>query len=275
MYRLNETRHFLSVAVLLMALLFNPLCAYATELTVVGTGDSQLLLQALADAFESHHPKVKVTIPPSIGSSGGVRAVASGADVIGRIARPLTKNEQQFNLSYHLFAYSPVVFIVNQSVAGIEGLTAQQALDIFSGKITNWSEVGGPEHKIYLVNREEGDSSRLVLDRQIEGFATIEKSPGPIFYSTPEAMNALADNPFTIGYGPISMVKGPSMRALRFNGYSADTTLTSDGTYPLQSPFALIWKGPLSAPGQRFVEFLSSQESADIMRTFGVQPAGN
>ncbi len=268
----RSTSFLLLGVFVLLASVSGPDAACAGDITVVGTGDSQALMRDLAVAYEQANPDSHVVIPDSIGSSGGIRAVAFGHSVMGRTARPLTLQEGALGLTYTVFGYSPVAFIVNEAVTGIDSLTSAQLLAVFRGDISNWSELGGPDQKIYLVNREAGDSSRGVLAKHIQGFADIAVPPDSVFLSTPEAINALARYPHTIGYGPLGMIQPNSMRALSYNGIAPTPENVAKQLYPLATEFGLVWKGDLPPDYQTFVEFLASPQARSIMLGRGVHP---
>ncbi|HUU59812.1 MAG TPA: substrate-binding domain-containing protein, partial [Phycisphaerae bacterium] len=111
------------------------------KLVVCGTGDSQDVLRQLGAAFEKANPGKTIEVPDSIGSTGGIEATAKGECGLGRVARQLKEKEKALGLSYAVFAFSPVVFVAD-SAAGVEGLTRQQVLDVFSGTATSWTAVG-------------------------------------------------------------------------------------------------------------------------------------
>ncbi|MHC1712444.1 MAG: substrate-binding domain-containing protein [Solidesulfovibrio sp.] len=153
-----------------------------TVLIISGTGDSEALLRAVAARFIEDNPDVLVEIPDSIGTSGGIKAVLAGKAALARTARPLREEEKALGLQELVFATAPVVFAVHPSVTGVAGLTAAQALDIFSGKTKNWSELGGAPGPISRVIREMPETSRAVLNAAIPGFETLgaEARPWPI-----------------------------------------------------------------------------------------------
>lgn len=142
-----------------------PVNALAKELRICGTGDSQDLLRELGDLFEEQHPDTRVIVPESIGSSGGVKATVAGKCDLARLARPLKDKEKAHGLSSLVFSHSPVVMVVNESVTGLDSLTVDEIIGIYSGRISNWQELGAPAAPIYVANREWGDSSRSVLAR--------------------------------------------------------------------------------------------------------------
>jgi phosphate transport system substrate-binding protein len=244
----------------------------AQQITVCGTGDSQELLRTLAQAFEQANPGITVNVPDSIGSGGGVKATAKGKCELGRVARPIKKKEEKYNLGYKVFAKSPVVFVVNKSVQGVDNLTAEQIKGIYSGIINLWSEVGGEEKNIYVVHREADDSSRSVLEKKLPGFKNIKSFTGKIIYSTPETVETILKYKETIGYTALSIVTGTDLKVLKVDGVYPSAENVNKGSYNLVSPFGIIWKGELSGLSRKFFEFLFSPEAGKIISDNGVIP---
>jgi len=146
---------------------------YADEYRVVGTGDGMDVLIALGAAYTADNPGSMVVIPPSIGSGGGIAAVGSEKEILGRIARPLSSTERELGLvATPVFRLSSAIY-VHPSV-GVTGLTSKQLEDIYAGRIIYWSEIGGNDLRIKVVRREEADSTLLVLRQSMPGWATLE-----------------------------------------------------------------------------------------------------
>jgi len=143
--------------------------ASSEELTIVGTGSGTAILNAVGEAFHRQYPNIRVNIPKSIGSGGAIKAVGRDEYFLGRVAKPIKEKEQPYGLTYVLYAKLPIVFYVNNSVT-VTNLSTQQILDIYSGSITNWEDVGGRNAKIRVVMREETDSSLAVLLELFSGF---------------------------------------------------------------------------------------------------------
>ncbi len=244
------------------------------QVTICGTGDSQELLRQLASAFSGQYPDTSIVVPDSIGSSGGIKMTALGKCELGRVARPLKKRELRYNLSYKIFAYSPVVFFTNANVRGIEEITTEQASGIFSGRLSSWRDVGGSNAPIYVAHREKGDSSRRVLEQNIPAFATMKQQAGITLYSTQEIVDTVAKHPDTIGYTSFSAIKNNGqIKVLAFSGIKPEVTTISGSTYPLLSPFALVWQDQPAPVAQQFLHFLATPEAHAIINKYGAIPA--
>ncbi len=244
--------------------------AFADTLTIAGTGDSQELLRVLAEKFEKEHPQVNVIVPDSVGSSGGTREVLDGKSQLARIARPLTEKEISLDLHEVVFARSPVVFVVHPSVTAVDNLSYTQIIAIYSGEIQNWQQLGGKDKRLYVVSREGGDSSRVVLERHIPGLKAIRSLAGKTFYTTPEAKEALVKYSDTIGYLPSAMLQGTKLRVLSVEHIAPTVDAVASGLYPLSVPLALAWKGTPTDTAKEFVHFLSKAEAKKIINEFAV-----
>jgi phosphate transport system substrate-binding protein len=242
------------------------------KITVCGTGDSQRLLQALADSFGDSQTEISVEVPNSIGSSGGIRKTAEGLCDLGRVARPLKEREGKYNLHYKLFASSPLVFIVHENVS-IQDLTAEQVLAVLSGKIQNWQELGGPDMKIFIAKREKGDSSRRVLENNIPQLNEATDLAGQTTFSTSETLEAVSQYKGTLSYAPLAMTDFPGVRVLTYNGVTPTPENARAGSYPLNIPFGFVWKGELSHASKKFIEFIESPKGEKILLQHGAIPA--
>ncbi len=242
----------------------------AETLVIAGTGDSQNLLRRLAPTFESQHPGVTVKIPDSIGSRGGIRAVTAGQADLGRTSQPLQPSEATGLVEYR-FAISPIIFVAHPSVERVTNITSAQIVDIYAGRIDNWSQLNGPRHRLYAVDREQGDSSRSVLESKLAGFAVL-KSTAKIFFSTPETVEALVHNPYAFGYLPLPEVAQTDIKQLSVEGVNASTENVISGRYPYTTDFYIVSKGGAVGSAQAFINFLYSEPAKKIMRELGAVP---
>ncbi len=259
---------------LLLLLLCFPLGAVAETITIAGTGDSQALLRKLAVAFTLENPEDQILVPNSVGSGGGIKLVLAGRTELARVARPLKPKEQAEGLHYQVFAYSPVVFVANLPSPCLENISASQARDIFLGRINSWGQLGScAEHKIYVANREDGDSSRTVLEMMVPELRGIDQPVGQTIYSTPETYDTLNRYQHSFGYLPKSQVQQGSLTVLQFNGQAANIENVQNRSYPLAVPLGIAWKGELSGVAKRFKEFLFSDQAQQIMLEMTAVPA--
>ncbi len=240
----------------------------AEEITVVGSGSGARVIELLGAAFSKANPGVTVSAPPSIGSGGGIKAVGTDQATIGRIARALKPNEKEYGISYLALVKLPIVVFVNKSV-GIKDLSAQKICDIYSGKITNWKEVGGPDADIRVVRREEGDSSLEVLTNSLPGFKDIkitERSKTTL--SDPETIELVQSKENTIAFGTYVNAKGVDVNVLTIDGKSPN-----DSSYPYVGTLALIFKEKNKAGVLgKFLDYVKSDSAKAIILEAGAFP---
>ncbi|MEZ4528066.1 MAG: substrate-binding domain-containing protein [Desulfobacterales bacterium] len=240
----------------------------AEEIVIVGTGSGMTLLQKVGDEFAKTHPDVKIAVPDSIGSSGGIKTVGTDQAVLGRVGRKLKDTEAHYGLSYIPFVRLPIVFFVNKS-AGIKEITPQQACDIYSGKITNWKELGGKDARIKVVRREDGDSSLLVLQESLPGFKDIaitDKSKTTL--SDQETLEFVAAKEDTIAFGTYGDAKVHPVDVLTLGGKKPNET-----DYPYTGSLALIVKEKNNTGNiKAFAEFVTSPEAQAVIREAGGLP---
>ena len=260
-----------SFILLLLVSLFwtSPVQARET-LMVAGTGENQEVLRALAQQFEAAHPGLTVEVPDSIGSGGGIKALKKGKTDIARTGRPLKDTERE-GLVEVMFGKTPVVFATHPSVDQVKGLTTAQLQGIYTGKITNWKEVGGPDAKIYPISRETGDSSRIVLEASMPGIKAWTLVSKEIFTS-PEAVQTVRNNEFTIGYLSLASAHNFGLNILTLDGKSPEPDKDGKVDYPYLCPFYLVTTGKPSALARQFIDFALSAEGRTILLAFGALP---
>ncbi|QTA85306.1 substrate-binding domain-containing protein [Desulfonema magnum] len=258
-----------SIVIVLLAIVMGISCpVMAEEITIVGSGIGTTVISSLGTAFSQTTPGVTVIVPPSIGSGGGIKAVGSGRNILGRVARKIKKSEKTYKLTYVPVAKIPVVFFVNKA-AGIRDISIQHILDIYSGKITNWKEVGGRDVRIRVVIRQKSSSSRKLLLKSFPGFKDITiTSKSKTTYSTPETLSVVESKSGTIGFGAYDVVKDANADVLMSEGKSP-----SDPDYPYFVTSALVFMEKNNTGNiRKFTEFVTSVSAHDIIRSAGGIP---
>jgi len=252
---------------LLVVVVLISLPAFAEEIAIPGTGDGVAVLDEIGKAF-TEKTGVVVLVPKSIGSGGGVKAVGNDRVNLGRVARGIKDKEKHFGLSYKAIFTVSTVFFIHQSVS-IDNITAQQVLDIFSGKITNWKEVGGSDNAIVVIRREDGDSSLGNLKKTFPGFKDITitenatKAP-----KTPVMVAQVQNREHSIGFGPYDVAVANNLKVLKINSKSA-----ADKGYPYFGTIGLIYKDKnLTGITKDFVEFAVSPNVHDAIKKAGGKP---
>ncbi len=240
----------------------------AEDITIVGAGSGVAVLRAIGEAFHQQHPEVIIQLPKSISSVGAIKAVGRGEQLLGRVARGIKENEKDYGLRYIPYAKNPIVFFANPDV-GIQELSTQQILGIYTGKITNWEAVGGKDAKIRVIMREEGDSSLGVLRKSLPGFKEMTVTPkSKITFSDPITIETVEKKGGTIAYGTYVNAKNAHLNILRINGKQV-----SDPDYPHVGILGLVFlEKNYTGNLKLFIDFAISTEAHDVIKDTGGIP---
>jgi phosphate transport system substrate-binding protein len=241
----------------------------ATKLEIVGTGDGLEILRAMADHYSKNNPQVRIEVPPSIGSGGGISAVGSGRAVLGRVARALTDVEQEAGIVATPIARMPSAFFTHPGVK-VESMTVEQLVDVYAGRFTNWKQMGGPDLRIRVIRREDIDSTLVVLRQTMPGWkdlAITERSKMAL--TTQDAIETARKVPGAIGFAPYSNDFESGLSVLKIGGVHP---LEED--YPSKNLLALIhMKRTVTAPAADFLKYSVSRDARTIISKYGGIPA--
>ncbi|WP_297843875.1 substrate-binding domain-containing protein [uncultured Roseibium sp.] len=239
-------------------------------LKVVGTGDGLEMLQEIGAGFVENRPDINLEIPPSIGSGGGIAAVSSGTERLGRVARPLKDSEVEYGLVYLPIAKIPSAIFTHPST-GIKSLTSDELVKLYTGEIANWSELGGADLRVRLVRREDADSTLQVLKSSMPGWAEMEFSPrSKTALTTQEAISSAREVEGAIAFGPYSKPLEDGLSVLKIDGHHP----TEPG-YPSSVTLALIYKeGTLDDEMKAFIDYAQSGQAHTLISNYGGVPVG-
>ena len=235
-----------------------------------GSTSMEKVIGALGEAFMEANSGVNFTYNPT-GSGSGITAVSEGRCDIGLSSRALKDSEVASGLVGTVLAYDGIAVIVNPANT-VEDLDIEAIAKIYTGEITNWSEVGGADAQIVLVGREAGSGTRSGFEELTE---TVDKCQyRQELPSTGDVITAVAQNPDAIGYASLASVKD-SVKALKVAGVTPSEETVKDGTYLIQRPFVLVTKEgvALSPVAQAFFDYATKGQANDIITASGVVPA--
>ena len=246
-----------------------------TETTLSGTvstdGSTSMekVINSLGESFMAMNKDVKFTYNPT-GSGSGIQAVSEGRCDIGLSSRALKDDEKASGLVETVVALDGIAIVVNPENP-VSDLDIDTIAKIYTGEITNWSEVGGDDGEIVLVGREAGSGTR-------DGFESIVDVKDSCKYAqeltaTGAVISAVEANPLAIGYASLSAV-GDTVKAVTVGGVECSEETVKDGSYEVQRPFVFVTNDSvtLSAQAQAFFDFATSTDAADLIRTAGAVP---
>jgi len=239
--------------------------------TIVITGSTSVekILNEMKDEFEALNPDVSIEYTGS-GSSAGITDTKAGTNNIGASSRELKEEEKEDALKTEVFAYDGIAVIVNPANTAVTDITEEQLADIYSGKITNWKELGGNDADIFVVSREESSGTRSAFEELISlegagglsGNAAVSEGNGPV-------QAAVAGNENAIGYVSFSFID-ETVKPLTVSGVEANAANAKDGVYPLSRPFLFCYyEDRVTDAGKAFLGFALSDEGQAAVEEHG------
>ncbi len=233
-----------------------------------GSTSMKNVIAALTEGFAEVEPGVTVSYDPT-GSGAGITGATDKTLDIGLSSRAL-KDDEKADVDGTTIALDGIAIIVNNA-SKVEDLTVDQLKQMFTGEITNWSEVGGDDGEIVLIGREAGSGTR-------DGFESIVDVKDSCKYAqeltaTGAVISAVEANPLAIGYASLSAV-GDTVKMVTVGGVECSEETVKDGSYEVQRPFVFVTNKSvtLSEQAQAFFDFAISADAADLIRTAGAVP---
>ena len=235
-----------------------------------GSTSMEKVIGGLGEMFMEVNDGVTFTYNPT-GSGSGIKAVQEGRCDIGLSSRALKAEEKEQGLAATTLAYDGIAVIVNPENT-VEDLTVEQIAAIYTGEITNWSEVGGMDAEIVLVGREAGSGTRSGFE-EIVGVEDLCQYRQELT-STGDVITAVSQNPGAIGYASLASVKD-TVKAIKVGGVAPSDETVKDETYAIQRPFVLVTKEgtALTETAQAFFDFITSEAAREVITAAGVVPA--
>ena len=237
----------------------------------VATGGSTSMknvIAALTEGFAEVEPGVTVSYDPT-GSGAGITGATDKTLDIGLSSRAL-KDDEKNDVDGTVVALDGIAIIVNKD-SKVADLSVEQLKKMFTGEITNWKEVGGDDGEIVLVGREAGSGTR-------DGFESIVDVKDSCKYAqeltaTGAVISAVEANPLAVGYASLSAV-GDTVAMVTVESVECSEDTVKDGSYKIQRPFVFVTNKSvtLSEQAQAFVDFATSKDAADLIRTAGAVP---
>ena len=245
--------------------------ALSGSVSTNGSTSMEKVIGALSEQFMADNSGVTVTYDPT-GSGAGIEAASNGSADIGLASRALKDEEKAGGLTETIVALDGIAVIVNAD-SKVADLTVEQIGKIFTGEITDWSEVGGDAGTISCIGREAGSGTR-------DGFESITGTKDACkldqeLTSTGGVIEAVAGNPNAIGYASLSAVEGKNtVKAVTVGGVACTEETVLNGSYAIQRPFVLVTKtGETQSPAaQAFFDYATSSAASQLIKAAGAVP---
>jgi len=250
---------------------------YAEQITIGGTGSALGTMTLMAQAYHKLNPGIKVNVLPSIGSSGGIKAISNGAIDIGLSSRPLKKSESITGIRSVEYARSlTVIAVSNQS--NTYDISINQLVDIYTGKLLNWPD----GMLIRPILRQPGDDNSIQLKALApalkKAIEIADNRHGLLFAATDqETVDKIEKIPGSFGVTSLALIisENRPLRALTLDGVAATPDAISSGLYPMVKHFYIILPAVIEPHILDFITFIKTADGAAILVQNGHSIAHN
>jgi phosphate transport system substrate-binding protein len=243
------------------------------KLTLTGSSTVAPLAAEIAKRFEDEHPEVRIDVQTG-GSSRGIADALSGVADLGMASRALKADEEEQGLIGHRLAVDGVSIIANSENA-IEGLTRQQVVQLFTGEITNWSDLGGSDAEVVIVNKAEGRATLEVFLHHFE-LKNEQIQADVVVGDNQHGIKTVAGNPLAIGYVSIGAAQseadlGTPIRLVPVDGVEPTAANVASGEFEVTRPLLIVSKGEPTGLAAAFLEYATSPAVQDLIKAQGFE----
>jgi phosphate transport system substrate-binding protein len=235
-----------------------------STITVSGSTTVQPLAEKLAEAFMTENTGVRIDVQGG-GSSVGVKAAGQGTSDIGMASREIKESElTEFpNLKIFVIARDGIAIVAHPDVS-VSNLTVEQVRDIFSGKVTNWKDLGGDDQNIFVVSREEGSGTRGAFEEMVMGEDALITSTAILQPSNGSIRTTVSTTPYSIGYLSFGYLDD-TVKSISIDGVAPTEPNAADGSYPIVRPLNMLTNGEPIGNVKAFLDFILSEAGQKLV----------
>jgi phosphate transport system substrate-binding protein len=228
-------------------------------------------MKLLAEAFSAKYPDIRITVAPSLGSSGGIKAVSSGAIGIAVTSRPMNESERKPGMVETEYARTPFVFAVSTK-SKVNAITSGNLAEIYAGNVTTWAD--GSTIRVILRPPVDVDTEMVksISPHIASSLSAAMARPGmPVFATDQLAADAIERIPGAIGPSSLAVIvsEGFALRALSLDGKQPTLLNAASGAYPYYKRLFFVTRNQRSATVERFIAFVQTPEGRKILESNG------
>ncbi|HTD35887.1 MAG TPA: phosphate ABC transporter substrate-binding protein [Candidatus Limnocylindrales bacterium] len=238
-----------------------------TTITLAGSTALLPLAKDAAGEYQKAHPDVKISVSAG-GSGAGISQVAQKAVDIGNSDILAAGHPELHDNRVAVIGFA----VITNPGTNVKNLSKKQIQDIFSGKVTNWKEVGGADQKIVVVNRPRNSGTRAVFTKTLMGTAVLSES-GLTEDATGTVVSIVKQTPGAISYAAFSGTRGGGVTELSVDGVAPTDENIIVGKYPVWSYEHMFTLGPPTGEISRFIAYVSTNR--ELIKRDGFIPIGD
>ncbi|MBU3107242.1 phosphate ABC transporter substrate-binding protein [Clostridium gasigenes] len=234
----------------------------AIIISISGSTSVGPLMEKIADKYESKNANTTIEIN-QVGSSAGIKDTINGVSEIGMSSREL-KDEEKKDVTATTIAYDGIALITHKNNT-VKEITLEQVKGIYTGKITNWKEVGGKDAPIVVVSREEGSGTRSAFEEIVKYKSEELVSSATISDGSGSIKTTVSGNENAIGFASFEYLDN-TIGALNLGGVKPEAKFVKSGEYKLSRPFILVTKtSSQSENSKKLIDYILSKEGQKIV----------
>lgn len=238
------------------------------NLSLAGSTSMEKLCEAMRESFMEANPGVTVTVEYT-GSSAGIESLTQGSVDIGNAFRALEDGEKKSGVVENTVAIDGIAVILGKENS-VKDLSTDQLADIYTGKISNWNELGGKDEEIVVIGREAGSGTRGAFEELLEVEDACKYAQE--LDSTGAVLAKVAATSGGIGYVSLDAVDD-TVKSASLDGVEATEDNIIAGDYKLSRPFVMATMGDVSEQNelvQAWFDYLKSEEGQDVISSVGL-----
>ena len=232
-----------------------------TNINIAGSTALLPLVKDAAGVYQQQHGDVKISVSGG-GSGTGIAQVAAKAIDIGDSDITAPSHPELHDNRVAVIGFA----IITHPGLGVKNLSKKQLQDIFSGKATNWKEVGGPDLKIVVINRPRTSGTRAVFTKTVMGSVAINES-GLTEDATGTVVSVVKQTPGSVSYAAFSGTRGGGITEISIDGVAPTDENVISGKYPVWSYEHMFTNGAPTGEVSRFIAFVSA--NSDLVKKNG------
>jgi len=251
----------------------------AEKIVIDGSTTVGPIAKAFAQNYMDQNKDVNITVSES-GSGNGAKSLINNACQVATMSRFMKPEEfkaavyNNITPVAHVIALDGIAVIVHPSNP-VKALTLAQARDIYTGKVTNWKELGGPDVKIVIISRDTNSGTYETFEAIVLKGAKI--AGGAEYVGSNGAVRDRVQNtPAAVGYVGVGFLDD-SVKALSVDGVTPSKETVQSGHYPISRPLYMFTNGypKLGSHLYSFVTFYLSKKGQEIVEEVGFVPVTN
>jgi phosphate transport system substrate-binding protein len=245
--------------------------AVAQQITAVGSSASAAALQLVSAAYQTKYPNVKINFLPNSQSSSNIAAVKNQVVDIGGSSHLLKPEEQSEQIQSREIAQDLLLVATHSTVTGVQNLSTEELRQIYSGRVTNWKQLGGNDAEIVVLDRPEDESAKKLLRKHYLGADLKTTDKAVVLKQETELIQTLQDTPNSIG--AFSLANAISNQ-LPVNRLSLDNIAPTaenfaKGKYKMVRPIVVVWRKEPSPAVQGLIDFSFGSEGQKTLQDAG------